>query len=660
MLFKRRDLVSATAHECCIVPYKGAARAFGLAPSVYEPSIPMTQIEAVKNRGDENDDDADDAEACWLAARCMQQNLVQGEWKEQLQRVVQFNKTKILRNCKPSSKLDSQETVFDEALRIQLDQKMPAIDMEPSEETQESFYSSRQEASQQNYGNASWKETETQSKLDPAAKSQESNEFFYDDNDNFIARVADSGQKTDLAATMGLGTTTPLVSNQNHNRRARLLDEENNDLFESKSTQGNLNADGTDAHVAAAWEPSSNHTSSNDNKKASTDLAASFTTTTPAAKDSTPTAQEAMSADDSKLPSASSKAWRTPKNRGTKPQDPSKPIDSPEPFSDDKFLVAKCTRAGMRAVEEPMVAPRTKKVTIMAEAKGSNNTHTSEPIIAVAHVSFAIDKNGTEPPMDDEEDDDDEGRLALETQTNCEYVSRTVQGPTVGSTVKVQARMWPGMNKEGGVGRVTKLHNSNGTVYYDIAYVLGGREKNVDAVFVSVYDSAAEKQRFVKKEETIPADLLQQMIAEGFSVDVTLEAAKEMVTSRSTSKKRKSVDNTKVKQPPRKLRNMGAAIGNQISSIIQKTTKRPRLSKHPQKQPGTPDTVASFPELTDQQKMDDADALYAERWASALLKTSVVHAVQSSLSEHDQEQLKTLCEKTKRGKGKQAIAQLHF
>lgn len=72
----------------------------------------------------------------------------------------------------------------------------------------------------------------------------------------------------------------------------------------------------------------------------------------------------------------------------------------------------------------------------------------------------------------------------------------------VGSIVHVQARTWPGVNKHGGVGRITRVYRSslpgNNDIEctaekatasaFDISYVLGGREKRVDAVFVSLHD----------------------------------------------------------------------------------------------------------------------------------------------------------------------------
>ncbi len=61
----------------------------------------------------------------------------------------------------------------------------------------------------------------------------------------------------------------------------------------------------------------------------------------------------------------------------------------------------------------------------------------------------------------------------------------------------VQARTWPGINKHGGVGRVTKVHSSTGiggsAVQYDVSYVLGGKEKFVDESFVQLHKTSEEE-----------------------------------------------------------------------------------------------------------------------------------------------------------------------
>ena len=53
-----------------------------------------------------------------------------------------------------------------------------------------------------------------------------------------------------------------------------------------------------------------------------------------------------------------------------------------------------------------------------------------------------------------------------------------------GCTVKVKARTWPGINKPGGVARVTKC-NKDGT--FDVSFILGGRDKNIEPKFVKIH-----------------------------------------------------------------------------------------------------------------------------------------------------------------------------
>ena len=54
-----------------------------------------------------------------------------------------------------------------------------------------------------------------------------------------------------------------------------------------------------------------------------------------------------------------------------------------------------------------------------------------------------------------------------------------------GTVVQVENRTWPGVNKPGGVARVSKVHmDSAAGIKYDVTYILGGREKMVDSAFV--------------------------------------------------------------------------------------------------------------------------------------------------------------------------------
>jgi len=62
----------------------------------------------------------------------------------------------------------------------------------------------------------------------------------------------------------------------------------------------------------------------------------------------------------------------------------------------------------------------------------------------------------------------------------------------VGAIVEVAKRTWPGVNKLGGVGKVIDVEGSleEGNLKYLINYVLGGREKDVDAKFVSLVSTS--------------------------------------------------------------------------------------------------------------------------------------------------------------------------
>ncbi|KAL7453846.1 hypothetical protein ACHAWC_005492 [Mediolabrus comicus] len=74
---------------------------------------------------------------------------------------------------------------------------------------------------------------------------------------------------------------------------------------------------------------------------------------------------------------------------------------------------------------------------------------------------------------------------------------------TKGSIVTVESRTWPGLNKPGGVARVTHVHHNDDTnkITYDVAYVLGGKEKAVDAEYVTL-QSADDDGDGTKKKRT--------------------------------------------------------------------------------------------------------------------------------------------------------------
>jgi hypothetical protein len=58
----------------------------------------------------------------------------------------------------------------------------------------------------------------------------------------------------------------------------------------------------------------------------------------------------------------------------------------------------------------------------------------------------------------------------------------------VGTLVSVEARTWPGINKHGGIGKVTKLcYEEKTLISVDVKYVLGGTEKQVEMEYVTCH-----------------------------------------------------------------------------------------------------------------------------------------------------------------------------
>jgi len=69
----------------------------------------------------------------------------------------------------------------------------------------------------------------------------------------------------------------------------------------------------------------------------------------------------------------------------------------------------------------------------------------------------------------------------------------------VGDIVQVQSRTWPGVNKPGGIARITEVFPE--TSSYSVVYILGGREKNVDGLFIS-----SPPEEMVEEEEEDDTD----------------------------------------------------------------------------------------------------------------------------------------------------------
>lgn len=93
----------------------------------------------------------------------------------------------------------------------------------------------------------------------------------------------------------------------------------------------------------------------------------------------------------------------------------------------------------------------------------------------------------------------------------------------VGDLVFVKTRCWIGMNKEGGVGRITRryepmrpdiddIDDEDKQPTFDVTYVLGGKEQNIPAKFISIkrFEDVSSKSRSTmgRCRSTSPCTLL--------------------------------------------------------------------------------------------------------------------------------------------------------
>ena len=56
----------------------------------------------------------------------------------------------------------------------------------------------------------------------------------------------------------------------------------------------------------------------------------------------------------------------------------------------------------------------------------------------------------------------------------------------IGTVISVDKRTWSGINKPGRVGKVINYHKEEDSILYDVCYVLGGREYNIELKYVSM------------------------------------------------------------------------------------------------------------------------------------------------------------------------------
>lgn len=73
-------------------------------------------------------------------------------------------------------------------------------------------------------------------------------------------------------------------------------------------------------------------------------------------------------------------------------------------------------------------------------------------------------------------------------KSQCDTENHEMSPLPIGSVVNVEARLWPGLNRPGGVGRITdhRMVNDGKVIEYDVRYVLGGTDLGIESKYVSV------------------------------------------------------------------------------------------------------------------------------------------------------------------------------
>ncbi len=121
-------------------------------------------------------------------------------------------------------------------------------------------------------------------------------------------------------------------------------------------------------------------------------------------------------------------------------------------------------------------------------------------------------QNDETPSMEDRPDITDDFAPQVDFDTPEEDRFR------IGDIVMVMRRMWPGMNNPGGVGRIAAIHFNPGqyftsptclsrliingfyiadedTHFYEVHYVLGGKETKVEGKYIKIHIEEADRGR---------------------------------------------------------------------------------------------------------------------------------------------------------------------
>ncbi|GAX27129.1 BRCA1-associated RING domain protein 1 [Fistulifera solaris] len=199
----------------------------------------------------------------------------------------------------------------------------------------------------------------------------------------------------------------------------------------------------------------------------------------------------------------------------------------------------------------------------------------------------------------------------------------------VGDIISVKPRTWPGINKQGGIAKVAKVNDDNS---YDVSYVLGGKEKRVDAVFCLIHDDSLPD----RKKDTIPVCLLQQLASEGF--DIQGDQGVEQPIIEPASDKPRTVADKKRER---------VVIKRKTVADKKERQKRPKLEKRSEASNSQAPSLDSLLGLSSLELTFLADSLYRCRLDASIKRKEIV-VLSSGLPEYDSAQLKELEKRSKK------------
>ena len=155
-----------------------------------------------------------------------------------------------------------------------------------------------------------------------------------------------------------------------------------------------------------------------------------------------------------------------------------------------------------------------------------------------------------------------------------------------GDTVSVLSRTWPGVNKPGGAGRIWKV-NEDGT--YDIKYLLGGSERSVERIYITLTNLvsiAVERKRRPRTiydpdtmEAVVPGEKEKQAEEER---EKRLREKAEKAKQRELEKKQKEIERQE-KERAAKKQKLSAAKKKHAAEPVAPKSKKVRGKPGPKK-----------------------------------------------------------------------------